>query len=265
MKTTIFAVAIFLLLAASNAQDIRVYCDGEILQYEVHWGFIRLGTITIQCKKCSYAGSDRYWLEMHVKSNPAIPFINIDEHNETLVRPDDGMSLLFKATHAKDGESTVIESVYEPDLRRVTYSERILESNQYFRFDILDWVDPYLDGPSLFFYARRMIRSQKKYTLPTMINGKIEKTVLDFTGPVEWLEVEAFDQPVKTRRYDGLALWEGGTSAGLSGAFSGWLTEDSAAVTVRAEMQVFLGSVIIELEEYNRPGWLPPVALQANK
>jgi len=98
-----------------------------------------------------------------------------------------------------------------------------------------------------------------------MINGKIEKTVLDFTGPVEWLEVEAFDQPVKTRRYDGFAFWEGGTSAGLSGAFSGWLTEDSAAVTVRAEMQVFMGSVVIELEEYNRPGWLPPVALQANK
>jgi len=264
MKLNIIFILLCLTLISAEAQIQDVYHDGEFLQYKVSWSFIRLGTITIECHKADTKGSEHYWLSMDVRSAPMLPFVNIDEHNATLVKITDGMSRLFKATHTSDGSGIEIECVYEPDMRRATYSERNVESNHYRRFDILNRVDPYLDGPALFFFARRMIKSQKKYTMPTMINGKLEKTILDFTGSVEWLEVAAFDLPVKTRKYEGTALWEGGTSAGLSGSFSGWLTEDSAAVTVRAEMEVLLGSVVIELEEYNRPGWIPPFSLQAN-
>ena len=260
--TVLLTIGIF--SAYAQEQGIPIYCDGEYLQYKVSWSFIRLGTITIRCQRAEGFDGDHYWLHMDVKSAPMLPFINIDEHNQTLIEAGDGMSRIFRATHTRDGEGLEIQCIYEPECSRATFWERKVESNEYLRFDIMNRVEPYLDGPTLFYFARRMIHSNKKYVMPTMINGKVEKTILDFTGPVEWMEVDAFEQPVKTRRYEGTALWEGGTGAGLSGTFYGWLTDDSAAVTVRADMEVLLGSVVIELEEYIRPGWNPPLALQAS-
>jgi hypothetical protein len=90
-----------------------------------------------------------------------------------------------------------------------------------------------------------------------MVNGEIKNTILDFTGPTEDIKISAWPFPVRTRKYTGTADWEGGTSQGLSGRFTGWVSEDFAAVIIRAEMKVILGSVRIELESWERPDWTP--------
>jgi hypothetical protein len=43
----------------------------------------------------------------------------------------------------------------------------------------------------------------------------------------------------------------------MSGEFHGWVTDDDAAVILKAEVKILLGSVRIELESYERTGWSP--------
>ena len=50
----------------------------------------------------------------------------------------------------------------------------------------------------------------------------------------------------------------------MSGTFKGWISNDEAAVPVRAEVKILLGSLVIELEDFTREGWIPPVFGEAN-
>jgi proteasome assembly chaperone (PAC2) family protein len=58
--------------------------------------------------------------------------------------------------------------------------------------------------------------------------------------------------------YVGLAKWTGASAAGLTGEFEGWISDDSAAIPILAEVKIALGSIWIELESWTRPGWSPP-------
>lgn len=265
MKTWIKSITtvFFILPVILSAQQSNVYQDGETLYYKVSWSLLRLGTIRISCHLDSSRG-DRYKLKMLVKSNPYLPFINIEEMNMSIVDIADGMSRSFYGLHRNGDEEVEIECIYADKTREATFSVREAKSGNYNRFEILRRVDPYLDGPSLFFYSRTHIHSNRVYRIPTLIDGKMETTVLDFTGPSEWIEVEAFDYPVRARLYTGTADWQGGTSAGLNGEFKGWVSDDDEAITLKAEMKVLLGSITIELEEYKRTKWLPPVWSEKN-
>ena len=44
--------------------------------------------------------------------------------------------------------------------------------------------------------------------------------------------------------------------------FQGFFSDDEAAVPIRAEAKVIVGSIVVELEEWERPGWIPPVAAE---
>ncbi len=127
--------------------------------------------------------------------------------------------------------------------------------------DTLRNAPPYVEGPSLFALARCLSHSRKVLSVPTLVNGKVSATDLDFTQSREEVEVDAIDHPVWTQKYTGTAQWTGG-AAGLSGDFTGWVSDDDAAVPIKAEMKVILGSIHVELEQWDRAGWTPPVQMQ---
>jgi hypothetical protein len=76
---------------------------------------------------------------------------------------------------------------------------------------------------------------------------------LDFTPRLETVEVPAFHAPFRAIRFDGRAEWVLPTAAGMTGEFHGWLTQDEAAIPVKATVRIFLGSVTLELESFERP------------
>jgi hypothetical protein len=71
-------------------------------------------------------------------------------------------------------------------------------------------------------------------------------------------EIDAVKYPVETIEFDGRADFVG--IFGLTGGFSGWFSNDEAAVPIIAKMKVILGSIRLELVKWNRPGWVPPRA-----
>jgi hypothetical protein len=203
---------------------------------------------------------------MIVESNPYMPFVDIEEYNETIVNIVDGMSRRYFGKHTKEGEEVEIACIYDDKKNCAYYTIKNVETTKLEIRDTLVNIGNYVDGPSLFNYTRLIADAGKTYHVPTMIDGEIYNTILDFCGPVEYIEIDAIDIPIRTLQYKGIADWEGGGSAGLSGDFTGWLSDDNAAIVVRAEMEVFLGSIVVELEEWISPGWTPHVqSFAANK
>jgi hypothetical protein len=264
MKSLRISGLLFILLAcpilAQQGNGIRsVFQPGEELQYKVKWSFFRVGTIVIRTvRDTSWLDSSLYRVTMSIESSDGLPFVNVHDLNESLVNVADVMSRAYFGKQGRADDCDEIRFQYDDVNHRAFYFEKYPDKDKPVRQAIIECVPPFVDGASLFFYARCHSGSGKVLKVPTMAEGEIRNTVLDFTGPLEEVEIGAFDQPIRTRKYTGFMDWQGGTSAGLSGEFTGWVSDDEAAVPIQAEMKVLIGSVHLELEKWHREGWIPP-------
>lgn len=263
MKKIIFTLLIVLQYTVQlSAQKSKVFGETQFFSeefvYNVRWGFINLGKIIIGAYK-DYSSPDEtdYILSMHVISSPDIPFVYIDEYNETIVSIQNFFSKKYYGKHCNSSERLEIRTTYDPQKLKMFYSLKNLNSNKIEKLDTFENVSDYLDGPSLFYFTRFHINSKKSFNVPTIINGEIHKTSFNFNYPTEEINIDAIDYPIMAKKYSGMANWKGGTSAGLSGEFKGWISDDDASVVLRAEVKVWVGSISIELEKWYKPGWKP--------
>lgn len=241
-----------------------VFHAGEMLQYKVKWGFLRLGTITVRASRdSSCPGAAAFKLTMIAESNPDLRVAWIWEYDESLMDVTSLFSKRFVAKQINGDDGVQLRRTYDADRRVAAYSEQPLNAIRPPVVDTLRDVPPYVEGPSLFFLARCLAATRKVVRVPTFVNREISITTLDFTEPNEDIEVGAIDYPVRAQKYTGTAQWKVG-AAGLSGDFTGWLSDDEAAVPIKAEMRVTLGSIRVELEQWTRAGWVPPPGLHAS-
>jgi hypothetical protein len=152
---------------------------------------------------------------MHVVSNPYIPFISMDEYNETLIDIYDGMSRSFYARHRNGKDSLEIYRIYDESNRQLVFTLIDHSQSKYVKHDTIKNMPLYVDGPSLFFIFRALIQSGMEYSIPTIVDKKIENTYLNFEKCIDIIDSDLFSAPVRTRQFNGICEWEGGTSAGL--------------------------------------------------
>lgn len=250
--------------ASAQERSAEFLRAGEVLQYKVRWNFLRLGTITLRTvRDTASSDTSQYRLLMIVESNPDLMVVRIREFNESIVQRPSLTSLHYRGKHRSGDDLKEIIYSYDPETHRASCVQRDCRSRSILQADTLEDVPPYVEGASLLFYSRSLLHCRAVVKVPTMVGGKLSSTTLDFTGAVEETDVEGVDLPVRCRKYTGYADWSGGSSAGVSGSFTGWMSDDTAAIPLRAEMHVLLGSITIELEKWDRPGWNPPPALRA--
>lgn len=266
MMNTILT-ALFLALSVNAAigqgNATGVLQSGEELQYKVKWNFLRLGTITLKTvRDTSSADSVFYRLTNVVKSNPTLVFVRLRETNESLVSANDLHTRRYRGTHCSSSETWEISYAYDAVHRLAFCREKELRSGHIEYDDTLQNVPPFVEGASLLVYARCKSHSGKAYGIPTMVGGQLHKTRLDFSLTTEDIDVDGIDYTVRSQKFAGSADWRGGSSAGLGGDFTGWVSDDAAAVPLRAEMKILLGSITIELEKWTRPGWVPPSTIR---
>lgn len=238
----------------------NVLRDGEVLEYKVKWSFIRLGTVTLRTvRDTSCRSAEDIKLIMTVESNPDLSFIWIREFNECVVDLRTLDSRSFHARHRNGEKYTEIWHVV--DLQRHCTYYRVADRNSgaILAADTLPGVESFVEGPSLFHIARCLSFKIGVNNVPTLVEGKLASTDLTFGGEKELIEIGAVDSPVRVRKFAGVAHWKGGTEAGLGGEFTGWISDDDAAVPILSEVKVILGSIRLELESWSRPGWTPPV------
>ena len=115
---------------------------------------------------------------------------------------------------------------------------------------------PVQDGLSLFYYAREHVRQKKEVNVPTVIDNKVAATYIDFQNKIEDADIDAVDYPVETVFFNGRADFVG--VVGMTGGFRGWFSNDSARIPIIARLNVWLGSIKVELKSWKRQGWQPP-------
>jgi hypothetical protein len=241
-----------------------IFQVGEELQYAVRWKFIRLGTITVNTvNEVDSGGSPKVQITMRVESSPGIPVVTLREDNEATMDIVQMRSLSFSASHELNGNRQSLRHTFDPGEKSVT-TEFIEADGGDPITKVLQGVDWYVEGVTLFFYAREAARRGGKHHIPTLVNQVIARTTLSVDDRPEDLTLDAVDYPVRSRRLSGTAEWTG-SAAGVTGDFVGWVSDDEASVMLRAELEIFLGSIDIELEQWTRAGWTPPMLVTAAK
>jgi hypothetical protein len=261
MKTLVgFVLAISLqtVHAQENSWE-SVFIPAEELTYAVRWKFVRLGTITIRTYRDSAsAEAGEIKVSMKVESNPDISLVTVWEWNESTIDAKALYSKRFRAIHRRGNAPIRTAIRYDESERTAHYLSTDYDTGRTLEQRLIGNVPPYVEGPGLFFLTRCYAASQTVLTVPTLINGKLGSTDLDFRGQVEHIKIKAVEAPVRTRTYTGQTNWDGGGVAGLAGDFTGWISDDESSVIVQAEMKILLGAIRLELESWNRPGWVPP-------
>ena len=266
LRYGLWSVLLFASIDASPAQsrgrEQTPFKDGKILRYKVNWSFIRLGTVVIE-QLADSSEEHSFQLRMTVKSTPSLPFINLDFVNRTL--------LSFERQSVSEetvmsGEDRKNITVYRYDSKRRQVYVEETEQGGTVRRDSIPTDSPCYDALGLFMLSRGLNGSGLSLLLPTLNDYAINPTEIRLTREPEEVEVDAIPFPVKCRRVVGNAKWVGKSFAGMKGSFEGWITDDEAAIPLKAEVEIFLGSVTLELESYERPGWNPlDTVLNASK
>ncbi|MCU0412428.1 MAG: DUF3108 domain-containing protein [Bacteroidetes bacterium] len=251
-----FLVACILAPFDLDAQpsSTRPFQDGEFLRYKVRWSFIRIGTVEISQHLIPQEGCPEYFLRMRVQSAKGLPFINLHFVHEAIVSTDP-IAVRQETVYSGDDPNarTSYQHFRDQDLVVVTDSVNgCLERQDTVRASGLAY-----EAMSLLMFARCHARSCDTVVLQTMVNSTLGLTRLCFSQQCEMLDAPAFNEELRCVRFDGTAEWVGSAFAGMSGGFIGWMSDDSGAVPIRAEVKIALGSIVLELESYERTGWTP--------
>ena len=227
---------------------------GEQYTYEVSWTWFKLGTIRVQ----TLAGGRA---EAHIDSYPNVPFVDLHSihyttmdslfysHASLSMEKDDSLWSGLDYVYDLPQKKLIVESI-------TMHSPADLPSVRAIKDTLQLPSSEFLDGLSIAYFPRRFIHTDATMTVPTVLYGKLGQTTFGFHRKSTTQSIDALENPVKVVEIDG------NTSAvgiyGMTGDFTGWFSDDSAAVPIKGKLKVLIGSVTIELVNWHRAGWSPP-------
>ena len=232
---------------------------GERLEYEVSYSIFSLGTVKIEIiDSAQKNGVTVFRAKALMDSYSGVPFVNLHWIFFSEIDPQ-LYSHYFSGVDNKD-TNNVSYSNYSFDYprNRIIIEEGIRQQQDSAKKTTDTISATYQDGLSLFYYARGNVHSNRSENVPTFVSGKKVNTYIDFLNKKTSSEIDAVKYPIETTELEGRADFVG--IFGLTGGFSGWFSNDEAAVPIIAKMKVIIGSVRLELIKWNRPGWVPPRA-----
>ncbi|GJQ21639.1 MAG: hypothetical protein HBSIN02_19940 [Bacteroidia bacterium] len=238
--------------------DGRVFASSETLRYKVKWLFFRIGTITVNTQNVQDR-RDLYRTQITLDSNPDLFFISVHNRYEAVIRSNPIRCESFQSWEVNGDDTLVTRYVFVDSLKRILMAQHMLPADTLVREDVKDSIDRFFDGASLIFLARSLVHRDTSVSVPTLVDFDLFFTDIIFPATVKPVSLGTLDHAVRTRELYGKANFGGKTIGGFSGDFKGWFSDDGAAVPLRAEMSITLGTVDVQLEEWKRPNWEPPV------
>jgi hypothetical protein len=245
-------VMLFVLVNQSPAQvksGQGVFCDGEVLQYRVRWGFIRLGTLTLRQDRID---SSRYVCTLVAESNPSVPFVDIFFVNRSIIAPPVLTGEEFITAIGRTS-SRVVYHWRDLANGRVLFEETL--RGEVTRRDTIETEHEIYDELGMILSARTLAGTGTRKTFHASMEYNITQTEMRFPQDRETIDVPAFQGRIPAYRFEVKAGWTRPDYAGLKGDFEGWISDDDAAVLLRADLKILVGSVVVELESFERPGW----------
>ena len=239
---------------------------GEELNYKVYYGFIKLGDVKLKLSsKVSEKNQLLFTSIAYLKSYDGIPFVYVNFYFESMMYHfrDSMFSKYFSSTEFKqksetEGKYSLVQSDYY-----FVYSERyrILQKtinasmvqNDTVRYDMMP---KFQDGLSIFYNARIHSLNPKLYKIPVFISDQESSVNYSFNMNEDVVSVNAVDYDVSVIKIEGTALFK--AVFGLTGDFTGWLSNDDYRVPLKAKFNVTIGSITLELDSFKKHSWIPP-------
>ncbi len=266
MKNNFILILSLILLFSPLPSSNKVYCFttdykpkkiivGEDITYVVKYLAFEIGEVRLKVISSTTEKNDTIYSAIaFIDSYYGIPFVDLHQIYETKFDQKQN-SRYFKGTIIK---SDTTFTIYQFDKNRKTIhiKKGRERTNEIWTDSLYKTDNDYLDGLSLFYYARMRTGLQKKLTVPVFINEKFEKTHINFYKENEDQDIDAVNYDIDCVYLDGETEFRG--IFGLTGYFEGWFSNDEYAIPIRAKMQVIIGSITLELKNWNRREWMPP-------
>jgi hypothetical protein len=245
-----------------NREDTSFFVAGEELLYEARWTGIKIGSIRLKTLPPLTRSGERCRAAVaHIDSYSGLPFVDL--HFAAYSEMDSALNSV--ASHSRENKDDGWQEVtYRYDLQnRFVVAEEMYRAEGEEKSAAEGKIDtillprvPIQDGISLVYFARGLIRSQGSRSMPTLSYGQVGETFFRAERPVSTISIDAWEKPICVIQLSGKLKLKG--IFGLTGDYTGWFSDDTAAVPIAAEMKVILGSIKIELKQWKRGGWNPP-------
>jgi len=234
---------------------------GEELIYEVSYSFFSLGTVKVQIlDTIAKEGATLYQAKAFMDSYSGVPFVDLHYVFYSEIDPA-YYSRFFSGLNTKDPKNmSYSDYVFDYAQNRVSTEKGIRQFSEKSAKGMDTISSFYQDGLSLLYFARGYIHSKSATNVPTFVNEKKVNTYINFMNKKTSSQISAVNYPIRTVEFDGRAEFVG--VFGLTGGFTAWFSDDDAAIPIIAKMEVIIGSVRLELKRWNRPGWVPPRAVE---
>ncbi len=239
---------------------------GEELEYAVSYSFFSIGTISFKIlDKGIRDGRTIFKTRAVIESNPSLNWLK-EVHIRFYGEIDDSVFSHYWISEdsSKSGIDYHSLTFFYSDDKLIYQKGNILPSGER-NIDKLDTIrvtGPGQDGLSLFFYARKHARQKKEAIAPVFIDDKQANAYINFKAKIEDADIDAVNYPVETVFLDGRADFVG--VAGMTGGFRGWFSNDAARIPILARLNVWIGSIKVELKSWKRQGWQPPRYIEAH-
>lgn len=228
---------------------------GEEITYVVKYLFISIGEIKLKVTKREITNNDTIYSAIaYIDSYEGLPFVNLHQIYETKFNSRQ-IPIFFRGTII-DKDTTFTEYTFNYKSNRIHILKGSKTKNEIWTDSTVALDREYLDGLSLFYYARMRTGRKASYNTPVFINEKGEKTVIRCYDKPEPIEIDAVDYKVNCVYLDGETEFKG--IFGLTGYFEGWFSNDDYAVPIYAKMSVIIGNITVELKEWKKKNWTPP-------
>ena len=240
-----------------------VICPDEELVYEVSWMKIPLGQIRLKANaSVMVEGKLRHNASAVIDSYDGLPFVDLHVIDHTEMDE----SLYSKGFDAleKKGDRWESQKSHYDFSKKLLVTEKALHADKHSQaiaspsFDTLHLSSTSIqDGLSILYFARASTRNPRQVRVPTVVYEKEGATLFQVQNKTEYEEIDAWkDKKIRVVPVEGKAEFEG--LFGFTGDFKGWFSDDVAAIPIKAELKVTIGSVKLELIKWKRNGWTPP-------
>lgn len=242
-----------------RADSGSVMQTGEELTYEASYLFFKIGAVKFHVLgKTVYDGTPVYRLRADIDSYSGIPFVNVHAIYDTYADAKTLMCL-FTSNSQKEGDGWLYTSC---NLRLAKGRAEWKQSKNGVPLGDIEFSlsKKYTDGLSFFYYLREasMAADGKKTDLevPIIVDTLRSSVDLTINEKKEPCSISAFKYPIESYRMSGHINFTG--FFGVTGGFTGWMSADSAEVPLKGNINVILGSIVVQLKNAGRAGWVPP-------
>ncbi len=222
---------------------------GEELVYKAKYGFIKLGTVVMQTGAISADGTT-VSARMHFRTANN-PFLHAETTDLDQFYTND-LSLHTFEEHTQTGDDKSDKySTYDRATKTLTYSDE-KESNV-----IKHNIEPYEDALGIVLNMRAWSGAVgHKYIFYIHSKTGPKPVTVYFTNEFADEEVPALDDRiVHARILQGTMDLGGSAPLGADGSFTAYVSDDAAAVPVRIDMSIAIGSISLVLDHIKRTGW----------